>query len=603
MATESQPHSPRTFFLNEKHELTPSDKTGGGRSPDYVGITWATKGQRIGQSINKALREIESSSDPLRNERFFIVAQPVPQLQKRSTDVKKAPSGVFEEPTSFGGVHGRIFDRLGLDLLQVTDDGRAVVHGDAERLRQLLDRSNSLGTLGAREQSRWATIDLFETIPQSIRVDGEWLNHLRPKQPTDVVFELQPVLNRVDADRVVRAIVDMLTLSKVEKITGSGTDFSGRFWFRGKATIESIRSIAKDFFSVQSIHSPLISFAAASGKPIASKAVVRNTLSSNTQDSKSLPCVAVVDLGVPSDHSFLAEYCRGRFVPQDASAIAFNDHASFVASRIVFGECNTDAALNDAVAQCSFYDAVVGDGYENRVNDKTVMDAVRGVRGAAPDVRVFNLSIGDTRPLSAFAEVDLREKRLLMQDLDNFAFANDVLVVVAAGNSQRGVLPSHSYPNHYHDQQWALGPWAAGFNTLVCGSYVKQVSADGLVKTSGWPSPFSRIGPGLCDSPVPSFCAEGGNTDENYQFQPGLGVWGFSGSGLAEDRLGTSHAAPVLAREAAMALQFLQDYCAPGSVPFAVTVRAFLALTAEKTTVELPVENLAKRTLGFGKWS
>lgn len=601
MANSRESRSPRTFFLNETHELSPLDKTGGGRVPDYVGISWAQKGKRIGESISRVVQQVQASRDPLRSKKYFVVAQPVPQLEKRSVDKKKAPEGTYMEPTAFGGVHGRVFDRLGLDLLQVTDDGKAVVYGDAERLGQLLSRTQALGSLGAREQARWATIDSFETIPLQLRVDGDWLNSLKQNEPTDVVFELQPVLSRVDADQVLRAVADMLTKPNMERLTGSGTDFSGRFWFRGKATLASIKSIARDFFSVQSIHSPLFSFASAEGKPVARKAIWRGTSTQSTTDPKLLPCVAVVDLGVPSDHVYLAQSCRGRFVPQDASAQAYNDHASFVASRVVFGSCNTTEALEDAVATCSFYDAVVGDGYGNRVNDKIVMDAVRGVRGAAPDVRVFNLSIGDTRPLGAFATVEQREKRLLMQDLDNFAFANDVLVVVAAGNSQMGSLPSHSYPSHYQDARWGLGPWAAGFNTLVCGSYVKQISMGGLVQTTGWPSAFSRVGPGLCNAPVPSFCAEGGNSDENYQFQAGLGVWGFSGGGLAEDRSGTSHAAPILAREAAIALQTLQDFCAPGSIPFSVTVRAFLALTAEKTTLDSKVEDLAKRTLGFGQ--
>ncbi|WP_431096819.1 S8 family serine peptidase [Polaromonas aquatica] len=602
MAT-SREAVPRTFFLNEAHELASGDKSGGGRIPDYVGISWAQKGQRIGASINRVVERVQASQDPLKNKKFFVIANPVPQLEKRSVNKKKAPEGTFMEPTSYGGVHGRVFDRLGLDLLQVTADGKAIVHGDADRLNQLRTRTVGLGSLGAREQARWATIDMFDTIPAQLRVDGDWLASLRTVDSADVVFELQPMLNRLEADEVLRAISEKFTNPNLERLTGSGIDFSGRFWFRGKATLASIRAIAKDFFSVQSIHSPLFSFATAATRSISATSGRRTTIPSAPIDPKLLPCVALVDLGVPRDHIQLADACRGRFVPQGAAAQTFNDHASFVASRIVFGSYPSSSALEDAIPTCSFYDAVVGDGYENRVNDKVVMDAVRGVRGAAPDVRVFNLSIGDVRPLHAFPDVEQREKRLLMQDLDNFAFANDVLVVVAAGNSQNGVLPDAEYPNHSEDVRWGLGPWAAGFNTLVCGSYVKDISAAGLVKTVGWPSAFSRIGPGLCDAPVPSFAADGGNSSDGYQFQAGMGVWGFSGAGLAEDRPGTSHAAPILAREAALAFDTLQRFCAPGSSPYAVTVRSFLALTARQTTTDAQVQDLVKRTLGFGEAS
>ena len=171
---------------------------------------------------------------------------------------------------------------------------------------------------------------------------------------------------------------------------------------------------------------------------------------------------------------------------------------------------------------------------------------MEGVRGSSPDVRVFNLSIGDHRGLNDFPVVERREKRLLLQDLDNFIFANDCIVVVAAGNSQPGVPPNQPYPDHYADDRWTLGPWAAGFNTMVCGAFVSQLSAGGLVQTLGWPSPFSRIGPGLCECPTPSFSAEGGNTDTAYNYRPGLGVWGFSAAGLPEDHSGTSYAAANL---------------------------------------------------------
>lgn len=464
MATDQSSRQPRNFYLNEMHELSLGEKTGGGRAPAYVGIPWAQKGQRIGESLERVAQRVKSSIDPLREKHFFAVAHPVPELRKRSTDKKKAPDGTYAEPTSFGGVHGRTFERLGLDLIQVTDDGRAIVHGDAERLEQLAARSRSLGSLGVREQARWATIDLFETVPPQIRIDAEWLNTINATEAADVIFELQPVLTRVDADQVLRAIAEILAGSKVERLLATGSDFSGRYWFRGKASLLSIRTIAREFFSVQSIHSPLFSATMVTSGAASRRSVSTGNRLESFVDGRSLPCVAIVDLGVPDDHVHLAQYRRGRFVPQEASAQAFNDHASFVASRVVFGDCETSQELESAVAECSFYDAVVGDGYQNRVNDKVVMDALRGVRGAAPDVRVFNLSIGDSRPLSEFSEVEGREKRLLMQDLDNFVFANDVLIVVAAGNSPPGVIPTHGYPSNFNDPKWALGPWAAGYN-------------------------------------------------------------------------------------------------------------------------------------------
>ena len=599
---------PQTFFLNERHELSPKEKNGGGRVPEYVGISWASKGKKISDSLNQAMKVVGASSDPLKDERFFVIAQPMAEVEKRSKDKKKAPDGTLKEPVNFGASQGRVFDRLGLDLLQVTSDGRAVVHGDRERMEQLAARTASLGGLGVREQARWASIDSFKTVPVQLRVDADWLKNLASARVSDVVFELQPILSRVDVDRVLRSIADLLMQRDGEKLTGTGTDFSGRYWFRGKATRTSVREIARDFYSVQAIHPPLYSIAAGKGRIAQHRVAVEAQPPAITADLSALPCVAVVDLGVPSGHKQLASYRRGQFVPQGAPRPPIGDHGAFVASRVVFGECDTHQELSSRLGKCSFYDAMVGDyphgtGRNNRVDDKIVMVAMAGVQGAAPDVRVFNLSFGDARPLKEFSEVEQREKRLMLQDLDNFIFANDAIVVVAAGNSPVGVVPNTAYPGHHQDGQWELGPWACGFNTLVCGAFVSRISTGGLVTNVGWPSPFSRIGPGLCRAPIPTFGVEGGNTDPGYNSRPGLGVWGFSGGGLPEDRIGTSHAAPLVAREAALTIAKLQDYCSPGTQPFGVTVRAFLALTARKTTDDPSVAELATRTLGLGKTS
>lgn len=262
--------------------------------------------------------------------------------------------------------------------------------------------------------------------------------------------------------------------------------------------------------------------------------------------------------------------------------------------------------LVESAGRCSYYDAIVADypdgsGRNDRVYDKIVMEAIRGVRGAAPDVRVFNLSFDHPRPLKEFDSVERTAKRLMVQDLDNFVFASDAIVVVAAGNSQPGVIPNPGYPDHYDDAQWALGPLACGFNTLVCGSFAPRLSTNGLAQV-GWPSPFSRVGPGLCDAPVPSFGAEGGNADDTFHSPPGHGVWGFSGAGLPEDRAGTSFAAPILAREAALTLDELQRrFCLPGTQAFAVTARAFLTLVAKRPFFDERINELADHTLGNGQ--
>ena len=110
---------PQTFFLNETHELTPEVSGGFGALPKFVGISWAGRAKTISQSLRQVEDTVRSSHDPLKNDRYFVVAVPVPELEKSSDNKKKYPQGKYKEKTDFSGLHGKVFDRLGLDLLQV----------------------------------------------------------------------------------------------------------------------------------------------------------------------------------------------------------------------------------------------------------------------------------------------------------------------------------------------------------------------------------------------------------------------------------------------------------------------------------------------------
>jgi hypothetical protein len=264
---------------------------------------------------------------------------------------------------------------------------------------------------------------------------------------------------------------------------------------------------------------------------------------------------------------------------------------------VVFGDVGGPGPA--PLAACRYLDVNVAEDIDH-VDTKAVIPTMEAVVGAYPDVRVFNCSFSSHDSLVLCEPVDRRERLITMRDLDNFIFARDVFVVVAAGNSPLGVPPATPYPEHLQDPAWQLGSWAMGFNTLTCGAFVGRLSPEGIAKTIGWPSPFTRIGPGVADAPIPEFSAPGGDSTLQYSYAPGSGVWVISADGLWEDSCGTSLAAPLLAREAALSLSFLQGICSPGARPFAVTVKAFLALTAKSPSLPRRLKALAERTLGRG---
>lgn len=593
--------TPKNFYLNEQHELSRAERESGGRVPQYVDIDWAARGRTISGSLNQVASQIQASHDPLKGQRYFVLADPVATLAKSSTNVRKAQDGKIFESTKFSEKHSRVFKRLGMDLVGVTDTGSAVVHMKPEIVSQLSNTAENLAGLGARDKARWATIDRFEMIPIEAKVDLGWLRSLKPSASDEAVIELQPLLTRSEIDSIFRAIIAMLRPNLGERAVGTGTDYSGRQWLRGKLTPESLQSIAREFFSIQSLHSPLNS--STSRTSTGARASVRAGRSNNLTDAEiaRLPVVGVIDTGVPTDHQVLGRYRRGSYLAPTTSATANDPHGTFVSSRVVFGDpdFSNGPPSETPIGALRFYDINVSGGDRGRIEDKSVLAAMQAIVSTAPDVRVFNMSF-DAPPLGMIDSVKRREWLALVQDLDNFIFQNDVISIISAGNSVQGVAPVTAYPQNFNDPQWALGPWARSFNSLTCGSYVGRLTPGGLAPEIGWPSPFCRVGPGLCDSPKPDFSAAGGDCSPEYRYAPGLGVSGLSPTGMWEDRSGTSYAAPLLARECAAAIEILQRVCERGAQPFAVTVKAFLALTAMEPVTSPAVKALAELTLGRG---
>ena len=58
----------------------------------------------------------------------------------RSSNKKIAPEGVLAENVRYDEGDSRVFRRLGIDLVDVTDDGDAIVHIEPGRLEQRYPR-------------------------------------------------------------------------------------------------------------------------------------------------------------------------------------------------------------------------------------------------------------------------------------------------------------------------------------------------------------------------------------------------------------------------------------------------------------------------------
>ncbi len=593
--------SPRTFFLNEKQELGSFERDGGGRQADYMPIDWVARSAGLSASFRRATRPPARSEDPSVERHFFVVAVPVQSVEKRSS-AKGVLGGIKREVPLFGGEQSRLFRKLGMDLIETLPSGKATVHVPSTRAEQLLSTIASLPSASIREKGRWINLEEFEVLDWSSRVSKSWIESVRKGDVVEVFIRFQPALSRLEVHDVLQAMSRMFDGTR-SRLTRAGREFSGRYWCAGHLTPEMILTLARDFGSVQSIHPPIRSVVAATPKrrlpPNPDAPVPLSSLPA--LPVTDLPTIGIVDCGIPEGHVHLARYRRSGFRNPDIDPMYqyLGSHGSRVASCAVFGRLDMNGGVKPPPpGRCRVIDVMVAHD-DRHINDDIVVSAMDAVVGTAPDVRVFNLS-ADSLPLDTLDPVARREHLMKLQDLDNFAFARDVLLVVAAGNSTPGLIPSEPYPNHVDDPRWGLGVAARTFNGIVCGAYVDALAPDSVAGVVGAPSPFTRIGPGLCDSPVPGFGAPGGDCSDTYDRAPATGPWVCGAEGVWEDSIGTSLAAPLVAREAAWVLKGLAQHCVPTSAPFSATVKAWLHLVARRPPLQGAFERLAQRSLGKG---
>ncbi len=593
------PPKPKHFFLNEQHELSLGERGGGGSTPHLLEVNWSQRSTNLVRSLEKVERRAAASRDPVSRRRFYIVAEPEALIVKAS-DAKDAIDGRKTETVDFAGEQSKVFGRLGLDLVEVHPGGMATVHALPENFERLRARAAELGQAGARDQARWASLAAFDWPAAELKYDRSWTDEIGTKA-VEAHIKLQPLLTTFEADAVIRAITELLGAHAGSEVRGKDMTYLGRIWLLALLKPAAIKAIATEFPSVQAIHPPILAFVegpAAEWNPTSERSSSRST-----RIDEAMPCVAIVDTAVPDEHRILQPYRRGTIVGRGCLNTPNDHHGSSVASRVVFGDVDlSNEATPPPLASCSFYEVRVAEG-QNVIRPESVTNALSTVTSVAPDVRVFNLSFDSKAALADMPAKYRSEVLKVLEELDNFAFDQDALLVVAAGNAPFGVIPEPRYPRHIDHPGWALGSFPRCFNALTCGGLIPRIAAAGLADELNAPSPFTRLGPGFANSPTPDFGAPAGNTDPNYQKQPGLGVWAYSASSEPLEVFGTSHVAPILAREAAFVMSELRKACAGETRPFACTAKAILALTAADITRNLSksLQPLAKRAFHFGR--
>ena len=310
------------------------------------------------------------------------------------------------------------------------------------------------------------------------------------------------------------------------------------------------------------------------------------------------PAIIVLDSGILSGHPLLKNGV-GDAISLFSGCDGTDDvgHGTMVAGVALYGdikECADTKCFHPPVWILSakvmrgIKDPATGDiitSYdEERLLEKQIRQALLSFTGRYNNARVVNISFGDP----ALCISRGKQQSMLASFIDELAYEHHLMFVIAAGNNDEMDFPD-KYPHYLYEdgERCRIIDPASSVYALTVGSitqdYVSHEAEGILVPHTGYPSPFTRAGPGLNGMIKPELVETGGMQPYNVQTsylmeiaQTGIFVvnprW-MEESSLLTTECGTSLSAPKVANYLARLCKRYPGYTSN-------TIKAFLLASA-----------------------
>ena len=297
-----------------------------------------------------------------------------------------------------------------------------------------------------------------------------------------------------------------------------------------------------------------------------------NTFPDVPEPATNAPMIGVLDSGVTASHGLLGAAvgdAQGYLEPRRDAHDDKPWHGTFVAGLALYGDVAKCVHDKQFIPELRVLSGKVfnDDGADQtRFVENAVEEAVRELNSEY-GCKVFNLSYGDGNKI-----YDGRHLRGLAYTLDRLTRELSVLFVVPTGNLNKHELPDdakEAFPHYLLDENARLLDPAPALNALTIGGLTQHEATrnaqnhddsieDRPIARTDQPFPLTRSGFSVNRAVKPDLVEHAGNVavtrNNDHTKVKGLGVvslnGGFaSGAAFAED-IGTSYAAPVVARQA-----------------------------------------------------
>lgn len=316
-----------------------------------------------------------------------------------------------------------------------------------------------------------------------------------------------------------------------------------------------------------------------------------NKIEPLTSPDETAPIVCIIDSGITPGNPFLEPVTKeelvkcflntesdpDKFTPYDE--VENYGHGSGVASLASYYVLNIDNGAENQgkvwIASARILDS--NNECDERLYSKMLKEVVETF--VPLGIKIFNLSVNSKdRKWNEEAKRTVSRQSWTARAIDKLSREYDVVFVVSAGNIHRDLIDEFfqndtDYPAYLADKNSCILDPAQSALSLTVGSIARttlvaqtKIVTESPVAKLNYPSPFTRIGPGIKKEIKPELVEYGGNLviDENKDTFPNVGTNIVMATNKISPAIttncGTSYAAPRVAHKLALIMSDLQSF-------------------------------------------
>lgn len=482
-------------------------------------------------------------------------------------------------------------DKVGIRVISLdpSDPSRGIVSSEISNFKSLQDKILTYARSESHKgKSYFEAIKSFEEVDPIGKIDPILLEGDRKK---DCIIYLYPNLTSQEQNRVLQDISFEISKSEHSHSEFVKTSVAG-YALTATLSPTEIRSLVGNYYTILNVKfNSTLSFEEAQIGPLIPQGTTLAPPSSKIK-------VGVIDSGIVASPSFMSNTVAGRFSKIPSTGILDTSHGTLVASRVVFGN-DIELQVGKSILQptCQVVDIPIfwldQQNTKKALTEAQIVNLLNEFIPNNPDVRIFNLSIGN--------QIPIRDSFIspLANELDKLSRDHDVLFVISAGNLIHNKHVDWTlYDTYLNSQTSRINSPADSLLGISVGSYATERYGNDIAPKNHI-SPFSRTGPGIDGGVKPELVDIGGNS---YVYA-GSGLYSPPSSACGLDahgksiayNIGTSFSAPIVSHHAANIL------ANDDSISINL-LKAHLIHFADNSPFPTGVSNLPNHRYGFGKF-